>query len=411
MEFIAQTEGGQTVRYLDGKRYLWLASLSGPVIPILAILGYFFAGQRPIFLAFPLIYIFVVIPILDALFGQDQHNPPEEVVPLMAADQYYRVLLYVGLILLYAQFLVVAWFLGTHSVPWWAYLTLTLGTGFTSALAILVGHELGHKNSALDQLAAQVATGLVGYGHFRVEHNRGHHVSVATPEDCVSARMGESIYRFAAREIPGAVRRGWKLEKERLEKAGASVWSVRNEILMSWGLTWAIAISLIVVFGVVIIPFLIIHYVYAWYGLTQANYVEHYGLLRQKLPNGRYEPTEPRHSWNTNHIFSNLVSFHLQRHSDHHAHALRPYQALRDFPELPQLPSGYPGCFGLAAIPPLWFKVMDPKLLTWAGNDLSKINIDPKRREKLYRKYGQGGRRAVGEVAGPAALSEDAQPS
>src|SRR5688500_11212016 len=104
MEFIAQTKDGQAVRYVDGKRYLWLASLSGPVIPILAILGYFFAGQRPIFLAFPLIYIFVVIPILDALFGQDQHNPPEEVVPLMAEDQYYRVLLYVGLILLYTQF-------------------------------------------------------------------------------------------------------------------------------------------------------------------------------------------------------------------------------------------------------------------------------------------------------------------
>ena len=89
--------------------------------------------------------------------------------------------------------------------------------------------------------------------------------------------------------------------------------------------------SLLIAFGWILLPFLIIHHLYAWYGLTQANYVEHYGLLRQKLPGGRYELPEPRHSWNTNHIYSNLVSFHLQRHSDHHANALRPYQALRDF--------------------------------------------------------------------------------
>ena len=136
------------------------------------------------------------------------------------------------------------------------------------------------------------------------------------------------------------------------------------------------------------VPFLLIHHFYAWYGLTQANYVEHYGLLRQKLASGRYELTEPRHSWNTNHIYSNLISFHLQRHSDHHANALRPYQALRDFAALPRLPSGYPGSFGLAMIPPLWFRVMDPKLMQWAGGDISKVNVDPAKRAKLYARYG-----------------------
>jgi alkane 1-monooxygenase len=143
------------------------------------------------------------------------------------------------------------------------------------------------------------------------------------------------------------------------------------------------------------LPFIVIHHFYAWYGLTQANYVEHYGLMRQRLPNGRYELPEPRHSWNTNHIYSNLISFHLQRHSDHHANALRPYQALRDFREVPRLPSGYPGSFGLAAIPPLWFKVMDPKLMEWAGGDLTKINVDPKRRERLYAKYGKSAQGAL----------------
>lgn len=389
MEFITQAADGRSVRYRDGKRYLWLASLSGPLIPIFTVAAFFWLDERPAVLLFPLFYIFVLIPIADAIFGEDGHNPPEEVVALMAADQFYRVLLYIGLVLLYAQFFVVAWFIGTQPLPWWAYLTLTLGTGFTSAVAILIGHELGHKTNLLDRIAAQIATGLVGYGHFRVEHNRGHHVAVATPEDCVSARMGESIYKFALREIPGALRRGWRLEKQRLATAGRTVWSPHNEILMSWLLTAAIAVALVAAFGTVIMPFLLVHHVYAWYGLTQANYVEHYGLLREKLPNGRYEPPEPRHSWNTNHIYSNLISFHLQRHSDHHANALRPYQALRDFPDLPRLPSGYPGCFGLAAVPPLWFKVMDPKLLAWAGGDITKINIDPAKRAALYEKYGR----------------------
>lgn len=387
MAFVAHAADGGTVRYVDGKRYLWLASLTGPLIPILGVALYFWSGGNALATLFPLTYTFVFVPLADRVFGEDRHNPPEEVVPAMSQDNYYRVLLYVAVVLLYAQFLVVAWFVGTHSLPWWGFLALTLGTGFSSATSLLVGHELGHKASRADRTAAQIVNGLVGYGHFCIEHNRGHHVNVATPEDCVSARMGEPIYKFVLREIPGAFRRGWQLEAERLEKAGKRTWSLGNEILLSWLLTLTIAVTLIAIFGWVMVPFLVIHHVYAWYGLTQANYVEHYGLLRQKLANGRYELPEPHHSWNTNHIYSNLISFHLQRHSDHHANALRPYQALRDFDGLPRLPSGYPGSFALAMIPALWFKVMDPKLMRWAGGDITRVNVDPAKRQKLYARY------------------------
>jgi alkane 1-monooxygenase len=387
--FVAQAADGRTIEYRDGKRYLWLASLSGPLIPLIALAGYFLSDGNLLWTAFPLAYTFIFIPLADLVFGEDRHNPPEEVVPVMAKDNYYRALLYVAILLTYTQFFAVAWFIGTQSLPWWSFLLLTLGAGFTSAISLLLGHELGHKPNRADRTAAQVVNGLVGYGHFCIEHNRGHHVSIATPEDHVSARMGESIYKFAVREMPGALRRGWSLEKERLAKDGKSTWSWSNEILTSWLLTAAIAVALIAIFGWIMVPFLIIHHFYAWYGLTQANYVEHYGLLRQKLPNGRYELPEPRHSWNTNHLYSNLISFHLQRHSDHHANALRPYQALRDFDDVPKLPSGYPGSFGLAMIPWLWFKVMDPKLLAWAGGDITKINVDPDQRARLYAKYGR----------------------
>jgi alkane 1-monooxygenase len=387
MEFAGQTADGQTVRYHDGKRYLWLLSLTGGFHVAFAIALYYATGGNPWTLLYPLAYTFIGVPIIDALMGEDGHNPPEEVVRSMARDNYYRALLYAGIALLFATFFLVAWFLGTHDLPWWAYLFLALGTGFNSGGAILLGHELGHKNNRADRIAAQVSNGLVGYGHFCIEHNVGHHVHVATPEDCASARMGESIYKFVRREIPGAFKRGWMHERERLAKMGAGSFSWRNEILLSWLLTMVIGGALIAAFGWKIVPFLVIHHYYAWYGLTQANYVEHYGLMRQKLPNGRYESCKPRHSWNTNHIFSNLISFHLQRHSDHHANALRPYQTLRDFDDLPRLPSGYPGSFGLAAFPWLWFRVMDRKVMRWAGGDITKVNVDPDKKERLYARY------------------------
>ena len=182
--------------------------------------------------------------------------------------------------------------------------------------------------------------------------------------------LGESIYRFALREIPGAALRGWRLERERLRRKGLPFWSLHNDLLQGYAITLAVALILVWQFGWIMIPFLIVHHPVGWLQLTFANYVEHYGLLRGKLKSGRYEPCQPRHSWNTNHIVSNLMLFHLQRHSDHHANPLRPYQALRNFDDLPRLPSGYPGSFVLAAVPPLWFGVMDPKVLHWARRRL-----------------------------------------
>jgi alkane 1-monooxygenase len=387
MDYVAIAPDGRTVRYADEKRYLWLLPFTGPCIPIFTVLAYRAAGRSPLWLFVPLAYVYLWIPIADSIFGEDTHNPPGEVVPLMARDGYYRALLYVDIALLYANFLVSAWFVGSHGVPWWALVAFALGIGVTSVDVLIVGHELGHKHGRVEPIAACLALALVGYGHFRIEHNRGHHVHVATPEDCASARMGESVYRFALRELPGALSRGWSLERERLARLGRAAFSAHNEILQCAFLTLALASALIAAFGPILLPFIAIHHLFAWYGLTQANYVQHYGLLRRKLADGRYEPPAPRHSWNTNHLYSNLILFHLQRHSDHHANAARPYQALRDVPDLPRLPSGYPGCFGLAAIPPLWFKVMDRRLMEWAGGDIRNVNVDPAKRERLLARY------------------------
>jgi alkane 1-monooxygenase len=211
------------------------------------------------------------------------------------------------------------------------------------------------------------------YGHFTMEHNVGHHAEVP-PEDSASARFGESIYRFALREIPGGLRRGWRLERERLQRQGFSAWAWRNEILQSWAMSLALYGGLVYAFGVAILAFLVLQAAWGWWQLTGANYVEHYGLLRQKGPDGRYERCQPQHSWNANHLASNLVLFHLQRHSDHHAWPARHYQSLRNFDAVPQLPSGYFGMFLLAYLPPLWRRVMDPTVLALVGGDLARVN-------------------------------------
>jgi alkane 1-monooxygenase len=251
---------------------------------------------------------------------------------------------------------------------------MAVSAGVSSGGGLTMAHELGHKPNKMDQLGAKIILALSGYAHFCIEHNKGHHTQVATPEDPASSRLGESVYAFAFRELPGAAKRGWDAEVKRLTVKGFGVWSWRNDLLQGYAAAAIIAAILVSIGGLAILPFILIHHLAAWLQLTLANYVEHYGLMRQKRDNGRYEPCEPRHSWNTNHVVSNLMLFHLQRHSDHHSNPMRPYQTLRNFDELPRLPSGYPGSFVLAAIPPLWRKVMDPKVMAWAGGDINKTN-------------------------------------
>ena len=149
-------------------------------------------------------------------------------------------------------------------------------------------------------------------------------------------------------------------------------------------------LALLATLGWIMIPFLAIHNVYAWWQLTSANYVEHYGLLRQRQPTGAYEHCQPHHSWNADYVASNVLLYHLERHSDHHAHPTRRYQSLRSFPELPTLPNGYFGMFLVALVPPLWYALMDKRLLALphVRGDLAQINVEPSRRPWLEARYG-----------------------
>ena len=387
MSIQAMSAEGNLVTYTDRRRWLWSLSLFWPTMPIISCLLAANTGQVWWYWGTRLVW-YGLVPIIDHLLPTDSSNPPAEVVPQLEADRYYRVLTYLTVPIHYATLIYTAYVVGTQNLPWHAIIGLALSVGVVNGLAINTGHELGHKKTKLERWLAKIVLAVVGYGHFLIEHNRGHHVDVATPEDPASAKMGQSIYGFAVWEIAGAVQRAWASEKARLARSGRGPWTLDNEVLQPTLMTAVLYGGLLVAFGWIMVPFLILQALWGWFGiLTSANYVEHYGLLRQKLENGRYEHCQPHHSWNSNHIMSNLILFNLQRHSDHHANATRRYQSLRSFDDLPELPSGYPLMFAIAYVPPLWFALMDPRVVAWADGDFSKLNVLPQKRDQLARRY------------------------
>ena len=372
--------------YRDPKRWAWWFSL---LVPFSIGLGPLLMqwSEQAYMLWWPFVFLYVAVPLIDALLGEDRSNPPEWAVPQLEADPFYRYLTYALVPVLWGSFVFAAWFVVSHELAWHAQLAMVLNAGIIGGFAINLGHELGHKHNRLEKTLALLALAPSGYGHFSAEHNRGHHTEVATPEDTASARMGESIWRFVWREMPGGARRAWHFETLRLKDKGLSTWSLHNQILQGLLITSVLWLALVLWLGLQVLPFLLAVAAWTNFQLTSANYVEHYGLLRVKQADGQYERCQACHSWNSNHILSNWILFHLQRHADHHAHASRRYQALRHFEDAPQLPSGYSGMFLLAYVPSLWFAVMNPRLLDAVGRDPNRINFDPAQRQALCQRY------------------------
>ncbi|MFD0319182.1 alkane 1-monooxygenase [Streptomyces flavalbus] len=366
----------------DPRRPFWLLALAVPTLPfqagaLVAVTG---AG---VFWWWGPFFAFVLVPLLDLLIGPDGANPPEEAMSRLEADRYYRWCTYLYLPL---QFGALVWACGR-----WAdgglsvveALGLTATTGVVAGVAINTAHELGHKRELLERRLSRMALAQTCYGHFYVEHNHGHHIRVATPEDPASSRMGESFWRFLPRTVLGGLRSAWHLERRRLQRRGRPVLSRHNDILTAWAMSVALFAVLTAAFGVRVLPYLCLQAVLGFCLLETVNYLEHYGLLRERRADGRYERVAPRHSWNSDHTISNLFLFQLQRHSDHHAHPLRRYQTLRHFDEAPQLPSGYATMIVLAWFPPLWRRVTHPLLLAHYDGDLTRAHVRPSVRRRV----------------------------
>jgi len=370
----------QTSRLVSCLGLLW--NYIFPTVSLIAL----WTTMNPLFVLIIPIYLFVALPILDYVIGERdvctlKHSPEN--------GTFFLNLLYLQIPLHFFLLGFTLFIVANAGLPLWSELILVMSVGFNNGLAIILGHELGHKADKKPRTAAKIALACDCFGHFLIEHTRGHHVYVATPEDCASARLGESIYTFVLREIPGEIIGGLGKEAERLRSKGEPVFSISNEVLQSYALSAVIAVFLMSLFGLLILPWILLHHLSSAYMMALVNYIEHYGILREKKYNGKYVSVTAKHSWDSNYRLSNLLLQNAQRHSDHHQSPMKPYQDLDRNAVAPRLPLGYPAMMLLASVPVLWFKVMNPKVIEWAGGDLNKAHIhEPcrKRLEALYLK-------------------------
>jgi alkane 1-monooxygenase len=387
---VSEQPGVRTRRWRDHKRYAWLLGLIVPTLPFLA-WGLVELTGWGIFWFYGPFLVFGIFPLLDLVVGMDAANPPDSVIKWLEQDRYYRWCTYAYIPIQYAGLVLACWLWSSGKLSTIDDIGLALTMGMVSGIAINTAHELGHKRAANERWLSKVALAQSAYGHFFIEHNRGHHVRVATPEDPASSRLGESFWSFLPRTVSGSLTSAWELERERLRQVGKPIWSPRNNILNAWAMTVVLFGALTAIFGLVVLPYLLIQAVLGFSLLEVVNYLEHYGLLRGRREDGRFERTAPEHSWNSNNVASNVLLYHLQRHSDHHANPMRRYQALRHFDEAPQLPTGYAGMIVTAVIPPLWRRVMDQRLLDHYGGDLERTNIHPRARKRVLARYGSPG--------------------
>lgn len=381
----------------DRKRYLWLFGLLVPVLPLMAIGLYEWTGLVAALWLGPFMF-HVVAPVAELITADDQSNPPDEVIDELEDDGYYRYVLYAYLPLQLAGFVWGMWMIATSDLGLVGNLGMAFTLGTVAGVAINAAHELGHKREDHERWMARVALAQVFYGHFYVEHNRGHHVAVSTPDDPASSRLGETFYRFWPRTVVGSARSAWRLEAKRLTRKGNRTLGLGNDVVNAWLMTVVLWGALLIWLGLGILPYLILQAIYGFTLLELVNYMEHYGMLRQKVKKGaieRYERVLPEHSWNSNNTATNLLLYHLQRHSDHHAHPTRRYQTLRDFPEAPVLPTGYTGMMALALVPPLFRRVMDPLVVDHYDGDIGRANVQPGVEAKLAKRYGHPGGRPV----------------
>ena len=346
------------------------------LLPLAAWLGEI-SGAPGLMAWLPVGFLFGLIPLLDLMIGRDPRNPePGERVAL----EQQRAFRAITLACLPVQAVTLVW-----SAHWFVHAELGFGGALGwlisqgvvgGVLAINTAHELIHKPGRLEPLAGGILLSTVGYGGFKIEHLRGHHVHVSTPEDASSARYGTSLYRFLPRALLNNSRNAWKLEARRLAQRGLPAWHWSNEFHLwaALSLLWLLLLSAwLGHWGGV---FFVAQAVLAASSLEIINYVEHYGLERRRLADGRYERTTHLHSWNSDYRLTNWMLFQLQRHSDHHETARRRYQSLLHHEDSPQLPAGYAGLFVLALIPPLWFALINPRVEGFRARQAMAGNAD-----------------------------------
>jgi alkane 1-monooxygenase len=324
------------------------------VIPVLVVVGVLAGGWAS---GAVVAFVFGAVPAFDAWLGHERRNAERDAAHARRFD--------VPLVLwTVTQIAVLAWWITREADAGLALALSTLSVGLmTGGIGITVAHELMHRSSRLERALAEVLMACVSYTHFCIEHVHGHHRNVATPRDPASSRFGESVYRYLPRTIFGGLASAWSIEAERMTRSGHAVWHWKNRMLRYAAVQVVLYTTLLATLGGGAAALWAAQSLIAIVLLEVINFIEHYGLERRELSPGKFERVQPRHSWNASHRVTNWLLFNLQRHSDHHFLASRPYDLLRHYDDVPQLPAGYATMVLVALVPPLWRRMMDPRVL------------------------------------------------
>jgi alkane 1-monooxygenase len=311
----------------------------------------------------PVIYAWIIIPLAELILKPDPANMKATEEEMARNDRSYDILLYVIVLLQYAVLVKFLYAMSHDQLAWYDIVGRIWVMGLLCGVfGINVGHELGHRANVFEQTLAKMLLLTSQYMHFFIEHNKGHHKRVATPEDPGSARKDESVYSFYLRTIVLSYRSAWQIANKETRKKNKPVFTLYNEMVRYSLIQFALVVLIVIGFGGLTTLYYLGAAAIGIILLETVNYIEHYGLQRRSLGDGKYERAMPEHSWNSNHVIGRLMLFELSRHSDHHYLASRKFQVLRHHEESPQMPTGYPGMMILSLVPPLWFRIMNRKI-------------------------------------------------
>lgn len=337
-----------------------LKYLAAFTIPLVAVLG---ISKLGIFSFATPVYVFVFLPLLELLSPVDSTNPEPEEALSLSKKRIFDWLLYLNLPVVFGILLFALYVVTTRSLETFEWVGLIFSVGIVFGVnGINVGHELGHRQASKERFLGKLLLLPSLYMHFYIEHNFGHHLHAATPEDPATARYNQTVYSFWFTSTARQYINAWSIQKRLLKNYNLGFFSLRNDMLWYSMIQFAYLALIFSFSGISGLMLAVGSAVVGFLLLESVNYIEHYGLLRLKKPSGRYERVKECHSWNSNHVIGRIVLYELTRHSDHHYKSSKKYQILACHEESPQMPFGYPTSMVMSLIPPLWFAVMNKRI-------------------------------------------------
>ena len=333
-------------------------------IALIAFIGILLGGPY-VYLA--VVYTFVFIPFLELNLDQHIQTYTDDEKVNRNLDPFFDFLLYLNLPLVYGMFFLSLNTLA-NSNSTYEIIGIILSASIVMATnGINVGHELGHRKSLLSRTCSKLLYLPCQYMHFFIEHNWGHHINVATPNDPATAKYRQNLYSFWVSSVTKTYISAWKIQLKLLKISKKGFFSFKNDMIFYTLFQLLFLIFIYFNYGFTVTIYSIIMSIVSFLFLETINYIEHYGLQRQMKPNGKYERVRPHHSWNSNHTVGRIILYELTRHSDHHFKASKKYQVLESVQDSPQLPYGYPTSILISFFPPLWFRIMNPLVKKYMG--------------------------------------------